>query len=243
MYDELSDSRETEEAKLGTVNWEKGRKNFADKYSEPYGEMQMQSSAEHFKNLIEASSDADVLLLAGDIMDYVNGANIRFIGEMLEKASVPFMYVSGNHERLGTLPDSKIFKNVKEPVQKIECDDIIILGIDNSDRLITGEQNKIIEDNLKNGKPVILLMHIPVMTEENEDLLKECGEYFYLNYEGAPKENFEFINLIKKYPENVLAVLAGHLHFGNMSKITEGVVQYTSSQGITGHLNKYIIGD
>ena len=86
-------------------------------------------------------------------------------------------------------------------------------------------------------------MHVPIMTNDNKELLTECGEYFQLNYDGADKNNFKFIEMIKNNAEKIIAVFAGHLHFKNTSQITSGVTQYVSSQGITGNLNRYEIGE
>ncbi len=242
QYDELSDKTEVENAKCMAAEWEKVRKYFANKNAEQCGKAQLHSPISHFENLIEASSDGDMLLLAGDIMDYLSGANVRCIDEMLNKISMPFMYVPGNHEPVEMLPDSKIFELLKKPIQKMENDDIIILGLDNSKREITSEQNDVIKKTLQTGKPTIILMHIPIMTSDNEKLLKDCGKYFYINYDGAPEENFKFINVVKENAKNIIAVFAGHLHFGNTSEITPGLVQYVSSQGIMGNINRYIIG-
>jgi len=242
QYDEMSDKAEIEEAKAQTALWDQQRKSFADKSGEQCTKAQMQSPVNHFENLIKASSDGDVLLLAGDIMDYINGANVRCVDAMLGKISVPYLYVPGNHEAVEKLPDSEVFKRVKKPVQIIEMDDMIILGLDDSKREITAEQNEIIEKTLKIGKPIIILMHVPIMTSGNEEQLRECGEYFYINYEGAPEENYRFINIIKDNADKIIAVFTGHLHFKNMSEITPNVTQYVSSQGIVGNLNRYIIG-
>ena len=55
--------------------------------------------------------------------------------------------------------------------------------------------------------------------------------------------NLRFIELIKANSDKIAAVLCGHLHFANDSHITDGIMQYVSTQGVTGNLNKYIIGE
>lgn len=242
QFDELSDEEEIAEAKKKTDKWITTRREFALQYGEPCEKEQMQSALVQFEKLLKASEDGDLLLLAGDIMDYVNGANVRYVEKMLGEISVPYMYVPGNHERAENLPDSDIFKTVKQPIQKIENEDFVILGIDTSNHKITKEQNIQVKEILKAGKPVIILTHIPFMTEENEEILRECDKYFYLNNSDAPAENFEFFSIIKENSENLIGVFTGHLHFGNVSEISNGKMQYVSSQGITGTINKYIIG-
>ncbi|MBP0990622.1 MAG: hypothetical protein J5874_05555 [Oscillospiraceae bacterium] len=61
-------------------------------------------------------------------------------------------------------------------------------------------------------------------------------------YEGCPVENQDFIDLISDPKSNVIAVLTGHLHFGNISEINNGVLQYGVSQGLTGNAQLFKIG-
>lgn len=242
-HDGLSDEKETERAKKQTEAWINVRQSFTSAYGEPYGEMQAKSAIEHFSNLIEASADGDALVIAGDTLDYVSGANVRITNEYFEKVRCPMMAVCGNHEKEAEIPEEGLISMMKKPVQKIEFDDLIIIGFDNSQRVITKEQNDALKQALSSGKTVIIAMHVPIMTVGNEQALRRAGEYFQLNYDGCSEENLEFINTIKANAGSVAAVLAGHLHFICNSEITEGVTQYVSSQGITGNLNKYIIGE
>lgn len=243
VYDMLSDEAETEKAKKQTAAWENVRQSFTSAYGEPYGEMQKLSAREHFFNLIDATADGDALVITGDTLDYVSGANIRLAEEGFKRVKCPMIAVCGNHENSSELPMSGLVSEMKKPVQKTEFDDLVIIGFDNSKRIITNEQNDALKQALESGKTVVVAMHVPVMTEDNEQALRKAGEYFQLNYDGCPKENLEFIELIKAHSDKVAAVLAGHLHFNCISEITEGVTQYVSSQGITGNLNKYIIGE
>ena len=114
--------------------------------------------------------------------------------------------------------------------------------MDNSTRDITAEQNKKLKDVLKKGKPILIAMHCPLMTDGNRELLERAGEYYQLNSKNASEEVFAFVDIIKQNSEQILAVLAGHLHFKNNSEITSGVTQYVSSQGALGHINRYEIG-
>ena len=152
------------------------------------------------------------------------------------------MYVKGNHEVTGEALDGICLSNITNPVQTFEFEDIIIVGMDNSTRDITAEQNKKLKDVLKKGKPILIAMHCPLMTDGNRELLERAGEYYQLNSKNASEEVFAFVDIIKQNSEQILAVLAGHLHFKNNSEITSGVTQYVSSQGALGHINRYEIG-
>ena len=242
-FDEYSDAAEKEKAQKQTIAWENVRAGFASAYSEPYGEGQKASGKEHFENLINACADGDALVIAGDTLDYMSGANLRLAEKGFENIKCPFIAVCGNHEKADEIPDGTIVSPMKLPVQTVDLGDLIIIGFDNSKRVITREQIDALNKVYESGKAVIVAFHVPIMTEGNEQALRKVGEYFQLNYDGCPKENHEFINTIKENSSRTAAVLAGHLHFNNISEIANGVMQYVSTQGITGNINKYVIGE
>lgn len=245
QYDALSSQEEKQRAEETAAAWCKGRENFAHQYSQPCTDAQKCSAERHFRNLLDyAAADGDAIVLCGDIFDYVSGANLRFFDAALTGLSAPCMAVSGNHEAPGDIPpEGHRFSQVTSPVQVLELEDLIILGFDNSRREITREQNARLREILELGKPVILAMHVPIMTDGNRDILFSCGEYFRLNHPDATPETLEFIELLKCSAPQIIAVLAGHLHFPNDSEIVPGLTQYVSSQGILGNINRYEIGE
>ncbi len=243
QWDELSDEQETEKAKKQTAEWKNIRKYFAESNKEPYGDAQQATAKAHFENLIDESKKGDAVILAGDTFNYINGANIRLSEEKLSELNAPYMVLCGNHDTPKELPDSGILSKAKAPYQIISLADMAIIGLDNSARIITAEQIDALKKLLEENKPIIIAMHIPIKTEANSERLEKCGEYFYINYDGCPKENLELIDIIKENAERIICILAGHLHFVDNTEIAPNLMQYVSSQGITGNLNKYIIGE
>ena len=241
--DKLSDKDDVKKAKELTAFWENHRKEFAADHGEPFGELQGKSAKEHFINIMEEVKNGDAVIAAGDLMEYVSGANMRLLEKHLENLGKPFVAVCGNHEDKDDIPEGYIMSAIKEEVQLLEFSDMIIFAIDNSKREISEKQLDAFKSLLGEQKPVLVLMHVPIMTEGNREALTECGEYFQLNYSGADNKNLKFIELIKENPEKIIAVCAGHLHFKNESEITDGVMQYVSSQAIAGNLNRYEIGE
>ena len=243
VYDDLCTPEERKRAEDGIAGWEKGRENFARQYHQPCTEAQKRSVADYFRNLVgHACADGDALALCGDIFDYVSGANVRFFEKEMAELSIPFLAVCGNHESDGHIPGDSLFARVRNPVQVLDLGDLILVGVDNSRRQITGQQNEKLREVLAIGKPVIVAMHIPVMTEGNWKLLLECGDYFRLNHPDAAPVTLEFIEILKENGPRIAAVLAGHLHFPNDSEIVPGLTQYVSSQGVLGCINRYEIG-
>ena len=242
-YDSLSDTAEKERAIKQTAAWENVRSGFASAYNEPYEEAQKISGKEHFENLIKLASAGDAVVMAGDILDYVSGANLRIAEKGFSSLECPFISVCGNHEKPEQIPEEGAVSALGKDVQTVEFDDLIIIGFDNSKRNITEKQLKALEETFEKGKAVIIAFHIPIMTEGNKEALLRAGEYFRMNYDGCPEENLKFIDLIKENASKVAAVLAGHLHFNNISEIADGVTQYVSSQGVTGNINQYTVGE
>ena len=241
-YDAFSDEQEKLKAIERTHIWENRRITNAKLHNEPHSEEQQQSAYHHFLNLLAEAEKGDALIMTGDICDYISGANIRTVNNCLNKLTVPFMYVCGNHEQVQLIPDGDVVSQIKNPVQILDLGDVVIFGVDNSRREVTAEQNEQLKKALLLGKPLIVAMHVPIMTEGNKDKLEKGGAYVQFNRKDATKEVFEFVDLIKENSDKIITVLAGHLHYINNTQITPDVMQYVSSQGILGNINRYEIG-
>ena len=242
-YDDLSDEAETVKAKESTASWAKGRLGFAKSNNESTAEELQLSTGEHFSNLVSLVESGDAFVMTGDICDYINDANMRKIDADLKNAKVPFLAVCGNHDKAIDIPDGHVYSALKNPVQTLDLGDMLIVGFDDSDRQMTPYQIDRLKEILSQSKPMIIAMHIPVMTEGNKEKLINCGEYFRLNHDFASAETLEFIEILKQNADKIIAVFAGHLHFANNSEIAPGLTQYVSSQGLLGNVNRYEIGE
>lgn len=241
--DEFSTEAERKFATEKTEFWKRGREYFANTYNEPFEDLQKQSTHNYFLRLLSEAQKGDAFIMTGDILDFSGGANFRFAGNELQNVTCPYMYVCGNHENPNDFPETDTFLAVKKPIQVLELDDVTVCGVDNSKGKITLEQIEEIKKLLLTEKPILLAMHIPIMTEQNKSVLEKCEEYYRLNRKDASKEVYEFIDLIKQNADKFIAVLAGHLHFANNSEIAPKVTQYVVSQGLFGNINRYEIGD
>ena len=241
-HDSLSDESEREQAIRGSEGWASGRFYFAKAHGEPMEPEQQLSAPEHLSRLLKLSEDGDAVVLAGDIFDYVSPANLRVLDYALKNHPAPALYVCGNHEDPDQIPEGFRCSAAKQPVQVLELENLILVGLDNSRRQITPEQTAQVKTLLEGEKPLVIVMHIPIMAPGNREVLEPCGEYFRLNHSEADEETLSFIELLGSRPDKVLAVLTGHLHFDCISEIAPGITQYVSSQGILGNINRYEIG-
>ncbi len=238
-WDAWSSEEEKQKALTRSCDWMRGRFAFARAYNEPCGEAQALPAKCFFEMLLEESKKADVLIMAGDIIDFHTEGNARLLENALKNHPVPYLLLRGNHEELDYLPMGHPMKSAGEPVQKLNLGDMIILGFDDADRVITNKQIDVLKETLQQEKPVLISMHIPILTEGNAPK----DNYFYLNYEGCPKENLIFIRLIRENADKIIAVTCGHLHGIGVSEICPSVTQYVSSQGLIGSLSIFDIGE
>lgn len=243
LWDSLSGPEEVRKAKEGVEGWNGTRSWFANHYGEPDTPSQHKSAPEHFSDLLNLARSGDALVMAGDICDYVNGPNLRCLEQKLEAFPAPWLAVCGNHDLARDIPEGYLYSRIRHPVQVQDLGDLLLVGLDDSQRTITPEQNRQLQQLLTLGKPMILVLHIPIMAESNRELLLSCGEYFRLNHSEADAETLKFIDLLQHNTDKIAAVLAGHLHFHNECEIAPGLIQYVSSQGILGNINRYELGE
>lgn len=239
-YDSLSTNEEVEKAKLQSERWLSIRESFAKDYNQKYGENEKKPAMEHFETLLMEAQKHDVLVMTGDILDYISQPNIRVLENRMKNFPVPYVYVCGNHEHTEQYPDGLDISRIKRPVQEIDLGDVLLLGIDNSKSIISKEQFDYIKDADRLGKKIIVAMHLPFATKDNVPIQEH--EYFKFNKDGCPQINLDFMDFIAS-SKNVIAVLCGHLHFENISDLSENVTQYVVSQGIAGNVNIYHIGE
>ena len=242
-YDDLSTEEEVIRAKGSSENWEELRRYFAVENGEAWEPEQKIPAHDHLKNLLELAKTGDALLVAGDMSEYISPANMRCLDEAFRDFPAPWLAVCGNHDPADQIPEGYTYSRIREEVQILELEDMVICGLDDSQRQISSRQLEAVKTLLAGEKPLMLLMHVPFSTEENREKLEKCGEYFRLDHPQAGPQVGQLLELIRNNSEKIVAVMAGHLHFGNVSELVPGVTQYVSSQGILGNVNRYEIGE
>ena len=238
-----SDDPAAEQQPLTYENWLKGWPWFSIHYKEPHDQAQMKLPEEHLSCLLELASTGDAIVMTGDICDKVSRSSLTILEEQLSKVTKPWIAVCGNHDLAADIPDDCLYARVKEPVQVLDLGDLIIVGIDDSQRQVTAAQTARLLEVLALGKPVIVTLHVPIMTADNESILLNCGDYFRLNHPEATEETLAFIDTLRQNDKQIVAVLAGHLHFHIESQITPDLPQFVNSQSVLGNINRYEIGE
>lgn len=211
----------------------------------------------HINSFLEAAEYAKAeglpILHTGDFLDFVSWANIDKAREITDKYDV-FM-AAGNHEYslyMGEAFEDEAYRNLSlEKVQSafknnIRCDRREICGvnfvaIDNGYYLMNWEQLNFLKAVAAEGKPVVLMIHVPLYTEEQGEIAREKGES--MSVMGAPEAlmgYYDELSFRQQLPDEptkaayeyithepmIKAILTGHEHTDRDIPLTDTVIQY-----------------
>jgi len=201
------------------------------------------------------SHKVDGLLVAGDIIDYVNDTNIKWLTDLKKNTKTEMYLTYGNHEGgsyISECPGRKAYGEYKEIIPgdpdfwTKDFGDFLLVGIDNSDHNIEDSQLAKFEEVLKGTKPIILLVHIPIFCDDIiETVEKRWGKnqagYFLFGNENDMKNNNvrKFLQMILADNVNIAAILAGHIHTSYEGTLDNGVPMFVSDAAYTGNVNLF----
>ena len=121
--------------------------------------------------------------------------------------------------------------------QFIEYDDFIVLAVDDSTNQVNEAALPVVEQVITYGKPVILMMHVPLQTDTLlETSIKGWGSALMIGKDAiVPNEvTQKFLDIILADDSPVCAILAGHVHLEDTGMVNDKIVQYVvemSSKG------------
>jgi predicted MPP superfamily phosphohydrolase len=207
---------------------------------------------ENFEDFIDLTkkTSPDALILTGDIIDYYHPSSISYLTKKLKELPIGPLYVYGNHEGASYhehIPDTKIhypeyFHLMGENPSFWVKDygDLLIVGLDNSQREIIKEQFAFLSEQMERGIPIILLMHVPIITKDILPIVEkkwknsnnEWKDYFLLGTENQSTQVKRFCQLITKPNSSICAIMAGHVHVASKGEFLPGKQQYTAAPGI-----------
>lgn len=191
------------------------------------------SSAEQFGEWVSYANEEEVdgVLLGGDIIDYPSEANLAYLKEQLKKFHMPYLYVLGNHDwtypwEYMTEYGKTAYRPLFEPYMKGNCafqvqdfGEFLVVAVDNSGNQIDEEVLEEYEEVLEEGRPVIVMVHVPFYAGDLLEKAKTVWNSPVVIGAGAqggiyPNEtSLRFMELTTAKDSPVQAVIAGHVHF------------------------------
>lgn len=195
---------------------------------------------------------ADLLLLTGDIIDFPSDANVKALKEGVKSSGIPTLFVVGNHDWSFAddyhTPHATELHHPKfteicygDPyIAWVEYEDLMVCAVDDSrDRVSETTVDKFLT-LCEKGKPIILMMHVPLHVDSMEADTRACWQGRNLTMGGAGfygddpnvKRFYEAVALDPNTP--VKLVVTGHLHFHHEDLLPNGVPQIVTDKGYTG---------
>ena len=199
--------------------------------------------------------EADAFLLGGDIIDTPSASNLAWLKEQLSALDMPYLYVNGNHDwtypweymtetgKETYLPLMEPFMDGNTSIHLLDLGEIIVVGIDDSGNQVSGNIFPAYETILQEGKPTVVVAHVPFMTQSVLGRAREVWDSPVVigagNYGGVyPNEISEkFVSLTTALDSPVELVLAGHVHFYDRDVIEgeRNVLQLVGGAGFQGN--------
>ena len=239
-YNEFDEIEVKQKAINNQNAWMKVRVDFANHFNEPYNQEHLIESALCLDKLIEFTNNnnPDGVLLTGDIIDYYSKANYEYLEKSLANLKSPYLFSCGNHETPSSLYDNLC--NGNGLISYIDFKEFIVISLDDSKKKVTQEQLDKINELLTYNKPVIISMHIPIMSKHNEIEMKQYDSYFVINQFDTDEITAKFIDLLINNPL-IKAIFCGHVHGASLSYFAPNKPQYCASSGLIGYVNNITI--
>lgn len=220
-------------------------------------------AADNFDHFIEFANTTSVdgVICGGDLIDYGSKENQNILQLKLNQLKSPYIYTYGNHDSY--LPwenrfddESKdflaLFQGEECEFQCIKEEEYNIVAIRNYQKDGTANISKLALNEFKKTyeeqKPILLVLHVPIVTENMDDLISiatenqgdifrsyDAGEFGTVNqsrlmgyncgYE-LTEESKEFLELVLDENSPVIVILAGHLHEEYEGNVNSNIREY-----------------
>ena len=204
---------------------------------------------------------ADLVALVGDILSFPSEAAVEWVLAQLRDCGRPWLYIAGNHDwhyeglagssaELRAVWTEKrlrpLYQNQPPLMSSRDLGGVRVVAIDNSTYTILPEQLEFFRREAAGGRPMILLVHIPLYAP-GRPVGFGCG---HPQWGAAADRHFE-IERRPRWPEsgpdettlafhrevfaapNLLGVFAGHAHRASLD-VVGGVPQFVTAANALG---------
>ena len=187
--------------------------------------------------------EADYVLFVGDMLDFNSVATTTALKEGVEKIESPLLYVRADHDIENYWQPASDYWASMEKQSAIsdnsalivkELDEIVLMGVNYSQNNISAETLKEAEAVMSLGKPVIVVIHVPIGQSEGTELQAYSEEvrdgrrlYWAPGASNEPNaDTLALMNLIYADDSPVVAVFAGHLHAKWEGKVSKNAIEH-----------------
>lgn len=229
------------------------RTSLYDRNKDFYGDEDSTIAKNTFKEIINYTNNkkANALLLDGDIIDSPADSSIAVLRENLNNLETDYLYTLGNHDwsfswdyhtenaRNTQIPKFKEFMDDID-VSYLEYEDLIILAINSSTDQIEEQSLDKIKKVLDKKKPTIVMMHVPISTQELADKSLELRGRVSAVGDGGiePSESTsKAIDMILSDEYKVFYVLGAHIHLHMEADLNQNIHEYVTEAGYFGNIN------
>ena len=212
---------------------------------------------------------ADLVTLTGDIVNNPSETSVEAVTEKLKSTGIDFLYTAGNHdwhyegmegsseELRRSWRDRRLrpFYRGNPSCESRVVGGIELVTIDNSTYQVDDEQLAFFREAAGRGRPMVLLIHIPLAIVELDHIL--CGHPDWgagtdENYiierrrrwpeSGNARTTEEFVRAVSAAP-NLVAIMAGHTHRDHVGPVEPLIrrgaanceaMQYVTAAGVRG---------
>ena len=198
------------------------------------------------------SCGADYVVFGADMIDYVSAANLKALEDGFANIKTPWMYIRADHDYgrwyvdMGLKKMRQLHREIAPQnmiwVQRFE--EFTLVGLDNTTTAIDAETLQEFREVCREGKPILLCMHVPVDQREGSQETADAGETLAQasrrnwggqvlcwgegdEYDTLTSETMrELMDMIYEQGSPVAAVFAGHLHLTWDGSLTESCTEH-----------------
>jgi hypothetical protein len=210
---------------------------------------------------IAQENNSSMLAMIGDIFSFPSEAAVDWVREELKKSGLDYVYTAGNHDwhyegmegSSDALRDTwirkrliSLYKDERPYAQRREINGVIFITIDNSTYEIKAEQLSLLESCLRENKPCVLLLHIPLYApgrpvsfgcghpqwNADNDKSFQLEKRMPWRVSGHTAKTMAFYNAVFS-ATNLMGILAGHIHQPSVDVIN-GIPQVVAAANANG---------
>ena len=190
--------------------------------------------------------EADAVLLGADMLDFCTPEAIGALTDGISRIRTPLMYVRADHDTglwycgggAGEEDASALQDTVADnrDIMVLELPGLKVIGINNSTSQISADALFWLGHELsvcrEEKMPAVILTHVPFRPEKDTGLAAASEKawdgrrlYWGADASHVPDSNTaELLELLYAEDSPVIAVLAGHLHFGYEGELADNAV-------------------